>query len=103
MFTAWAQSRHRLRLPFVLSLACAATFFGATAAGAGTSAEGSASKVVRAALPPGKINYILLIEMENEGYDVTFGPTSPAHYLNTTLRKDGELLQNYYAVGHASL
>ena len=44
--------------------------------------------VVRAALPPGKINHILLIEMENEGYDVTFGPTSPAHYLNTTLRKD---------------
>jgi hypothetical protein len=61
------------------------------------------STVVRAALPPGKINHILVIELENEGFETTFGPGSPATYLNGTLRKEGELLQNYYAIGHDSL
>ena len=61
------------------------------------------SRVVRAALAPGKINHILVIEFENEGYDATFGPGSPATYLNGTLRPKGELLQNYYAIGHNSL
>jgi hypothetical protein len=61
------------------------------------------SHVTRAALPPGKINHILVIELENEGYQATFGPGSPATYLNGTLRKKGELLQNYYGIGHDSL
>ena len=61
------------------------------------------ASVVRAALGPGKINHILLIEFENEGYDATFGSGSPATYLNGTLRPKGELLQNYYAIGHNSL
>jgi phosphatidylinositol-3-phosphatase len=61
------------------------------------------SAVVRAALPPGKINHIIVIEFENEGYQTTFGPGSPATYLNATLRQQGELLQNYYAIGHDSL
>ena len=62
-----------------------------------------APEVVRAALPPGAIQHILVIEFENEGYDVTFGPGSVGTYLNGTLRKEGELLQNYYAIGHNSL
>ena len=57
----------------------------------------------RAALAPGKVNHILVIDLENEGYQTTFGANSPATYLNGTLRKKGELLQNYYGVGHASL
>ena len=44
-----------------------------------------------------------MIELENEGYAATFGPGSPATYLNGTLRPKGELLENYYATGHASL
>ncbi len=63
----------------------------------------SAPSVTRAALPPGKIDHILVIELENEGYAATFGPGSPATYLNGTLRPKGELLENYYATGHASL
>jgi hypothetical protein len=59
--------------------------------------------VVRAALPPGRITHILVIEFENEGYETTFGPGSAASYLNGTLRAQGELLQNYYAIGHNSL
>ncbi len=58
---------------------------------------------MRAALPPGKINHVIVIDFENEGYATTFGPGSAATYLNGTLRPHGELLQNYYATGHFSL
>jgi hypothetical protein len=74
--------------------------------GSGLSPAGASStksSVVRAALAPGKINHIIVIELENEGYETTFGPGSPATYLNGTLRKKGELLQNYYGIGHDSL
>lgn len=66
-------------------------------------ATGATTSTVRAALPPGKIDHILLVEFENEGYQATFGPGSVATYLNGTLRPEGELLQNYYATGHDSL
>jgi hypothetical protein len=59
--------------------------------------------VVRAALAPGSINNILVINLENESYASTFGPGSPATYLNGTLVPKGELLQNYFATGHVSL
>ena len=65
-----------------------------TPAGAGT---------VRADLAPGKIDHIVVIELENEGYEATFGPGSPATYLNHVLRPKGELLADYYAIGHDSL
>jgi hypothetical protein len=58
---------------------------------------------VRAALPPGRINHILVIDLENEGFSSTWGPGSPATYLNGTLRKQGELVDNYYGTGHDSL
>ena len=54
-------------------------------------------------LPPGAIRHIIVIELENESIGETFGPGSPATYLNDTLLPQGELLQNYYAVGHVSL
>jgi hypothetical protein len=59
--------------------------------------------VVRAAVPPGAIQNIVVIDLENEDFDNTFGPTSPAVYLNTTLLGQGELIENYYATGHVSL
>ncbi len=75
----------------------------ASAPAAASSTTKPATGVVRAALPPGKVNHIMLIEFENEGYAATFGSGSPATYLNGTLRAKGELLQNYYATGHDSL
>jgi hypothetical protein len=65
-----------------------------------SSAQGA---VVRAALAPGSINNVLVIQLENESYSSTFGPGSPATYLNDTLVPEGELLPNYYAIGHVSL
>jgi hypothetical protein len=56
----------------------------------------------RPPLPPGAIKHVLVIDLENEDYDTSFGPSSPAHYLNDVLVPGGALLQNYYATGHAS-
>ena len=64
---------------------------------------GAQDPVVRAALPPGSINNVLVIELENEDASTTFGPGSVATYLNGTLVPKGELLPNYYATGHVSL
>jgi phosphatidylinositol-3-phosphatase len=64
---------------------------------------------VRAAAPPGAIDHILVINLENESEGVTFGgcpttgATSNANYLNCTLLKEGELIVNYYATSHVSL
>jgi hypothetical protein len=60
-------------------------------------------KVIRAAAPPGAIEHVLVIDLENENYGVTFGTTSPAVYLNTTLLQQGELIPNYFGTSHVSL
>jgi hypothetical protein len=94
--------RPRRALATFLIASAAITLLATVAPLAGASTHGS-THVARAALPPGHINHILVIEFENEGFDATFGAASPATYLNGTLRKKGELLQNYYAIGHVSL
>jgi hypothetical protein len=96
-----------LRVGAVAALMIGALLLGAAYPAAAASHTASHTPphatVVRAALPPGKINHIVVIEFENEGYQTTFGPGSAATYLNGTLRPEGELLQNYYAIGHDSL
>ena len=64
---------------------------------------GAQSPVDASVLAPGSINNVLDIEFENEDATTTFGAGSPATYLNDTLVPDGELLENYYAIGHVSL
>jgi phospholipase C len=51
----------------------------------------------------GPINHVFVIVLENEGYDVTFGPNSKAPYLATTLPTMGVMVPNYFGTGHASL
>ena len=85
------------------ALSCAVAGLGLGSFLAAPAGASESKSTVRAALPPGKINHIIVVEFENEGYQTTFGPNSPATYLNGTLRKKGELLQNYYAIGHDSL
>ncbi len=53
-------------------------------------------------VPPGAISHVIVIDLENESYSATFGPSSPATYLNDTLLPQGELIQHYNAVGHVS-
>ncbi len=55
-----------------------------------------------AAAAAAKPQHVFLIVLENEGYRLTFGPNSPAVYLNELARK-GALLENYYGIGHNSL
>lgn len=47
--------------------------------------------------------HVFIIILENKGFDETFGPKTNAPYLAHTLRSRGELLTNYYAIGHLSL
>ena len=51
--------------------------------------------------PP--IRHVFTIVLENKSYAETFGPNSPAPYLSQQLTAQGELLTNYYAIGHNSL
>jgi hypothetical protein len=84
----------RLLVPVLAALAAMVLV---AAAGAG------GPQVVRAAAPPGAIRNIVVIDLENESFDSTFGPGSPAVYLNHTLLPQGELIENYYATSHVSL
>jgi phosphatidylinositol-3-phosphatase len=54
-----------------------------------------------AQLPP--IRHVFVIVLENEDASTSFGPSSPAPYLAGTLPAQGELVPNYYGIGHASL
>src|ERR671934_286651 len=57
----------------------------------------------RAAAAPPPIRHVFVIVLENKGFDTTFGPSSQAPYLAQTLTSQGELLTQYYGIGHASL
>lgn len=52
--------------------------------------------------PAPRIGHVFIVMLENEGYQRTFGPGSPARYLNGLLRR-GALASNYYATSHFSL
>jgi phosphatidylinositol-3-phosphatase len=52
-------------------------------------------------LPPGAIHNVMVIDIENESFSATFG--NPSSYLSQVLEPQGELLKNYYAIGHVSL
>ncbi|WP_460730347.1 alkaline phosphatase family protein [Nocardia heshunensis] len=49
-----------------------------------------------------EIKHVLVIDLENEDFDSSFGANSPATYLNKTLVPKGQLLSHYYAIGHFS-
>jgi hypothetical protein len=53
------------------------------------------------ALPP--VRHVFLIVLSDQGYPAAFGPSSTAPYLAKTLPREGELLENYYAVASGEL
>ena len=59
--------------------------------------------VERVAAPVQSIQFVMVIDLENEDYNTTFGPSSPATYLNGTLLSQGELIPNYFGTSHVSL
>lgn len=72
----------------------------AAAAVAGVTSAATAAKQTTAQLPT--IRHVFVINLENKGYDTTFGPGSPAPYLATTLPAKGQLLTQYYGTAHNS-
>jgi hypothetical protein len=76
------------------------------AASASASAQVAHTEIVRdygSPLPGRAIKHVIVIDLENESESATFGPNSPATYLNDTLLPKGEFIKNYYATGHVSL
>lgn len=51
-------------------------------------------------VPP--IRHVFVINIENKGYDETWGSGSAAPYLSQTLRSQGVLLNSYYGTAHNS-
>jgi len=49
-----------------------------------------------------RVKHVFVITLENKSYDVTFGTSTQAPYLNGTLKPMGALLTSYYATGHLS-
>src|SRR5262249_23081149 len=49
------------------------------------------------------IKHVFVVNLENKGYNTTFGPDSKAPYLSKTLSAQGALLTQYYGTAHASL
>jgi phospholipase C len=52
---------------------------------------------------PPVVGHIFTLVLENESFDRSFGPSSKAPYLATTLTRQGALLTQYYGIGHNSL
>ncbi|MFA5982580.1 MAG: alkaline phosphatase family protein [Methylococcaceae bacterium] len=65
-------------------------------------AKEKAPEIRRAAIPEHAIEHILVIDLENEDFNSTFGANSPAVYLNANLLKQGQLVINYFATSHVS-
>jgi hypothetical protein len=49
------------------------------------------------------VRHVFVINLENKGYDETFGPDSPAPYLSKALPAKGQLLTQYHGTAHNSL
>jgi len=88
----------RGRLTVLAVLAAAAAVAGLTTGGGPVAA---AAKSASTAPPP--VRHVFVVNLENKGYDETFGPSSPAPYLSKTLRNQGQLLTQYYGTAHNSL
>ncbi len=103
--TALPSLRPRVRLAALTLTAVLAVF----AVLAGHSAIGVAAVPSVSPVPPAStavylppIKHVFVINIENKGYDKTWGPTSAAPYLAKTLRSKGVLLNTYYGTAHNS-
>jgi hypothetical protein len=87
-----------------IALAGSVAYVAAPAAGSAETALTAATTTAKTApfkLP--SVGHIFVINLENEGFATTFGTGSPAPYLAKTLRAKGNLLTQYYGIGHNSL
>ena len=90
--------RPRRRAAALAAAAAALTTLVAVATTASAAAPKPAAGT--AYLPP--VKHVFVINLENKGYDETWGPGSAAPYLSQTLRSQGVLLSSYYGTAHNS-
>jgi hypothetical protein len=90
-------SRYRLRRRGSLAALLSVAVVGLIVSG---TADGATAPTISGYVPP--IKHVFVINLENKGYDATWGPTSAAPYLATTLRAKGVLLNTYYGTAHNS-
>ncbi len=69
-------------------------------AAVGSAAGNDGKAPGRAQLPP--IRHVFVVILENQAYENSFGPASPARYLKS-LRQQGASVPNYYGISHMSL
>ncbi len=107
--TSTPSSAHRTRrrpalvaglLGAVALLAASCSSGSSTATSTTPSAPSTTGAATKAALPP--VRHVFVIVLENEGYAATFGSPEADPYLATTLVKQGAKLTNYYGIGHFS-
>jgi hypothetical protein len=94
-----ARMNRRSRPVRLLAAAAATALAAITLTAAGPGAD--ATTIARPAYVPA-IRHVFVINIENKGYDTTWGPTSAAPYLSQTLRGQGVLLNSYYGTAHNS-
>ncbi len=70
--------------------------------GGGSAGAASAAATTRPAYVP-PVRHVFVINIENKGYNETWGPASTAPYLAKHLRSQGVLLNSYYGTAHNSL
>jgi hypothetical protein len=70
-------------------------------AGSAPAAPRDATKAASQLPPP--VGHVFVVNLENKGFDETWGPGSAAPYLSTTLRGQGVLLNQYHGTAHNSL
>ncbi|GAA1236135.1 alkaline phosphatase family protein [Oryzihumus leptocrescens] len=84
-----------------LLLAAAVVLLGAGLARPDASRAATATPTSTSAYVP-PVKHVFVINIENKGYDTTWGAGSAAPYLAQTLRSQGVLLNTYYGTAHNS-
>ena len=93
-------SRRRVGGRAALAVLAAA---GLTVTGVLAASPTTAAAKPAASTQPPPVRHVFVVNLENKGYDETFGPDSPAPYLSKTLTAKGQLLTQYYGTAHNSL
>src|SRR5437764_4688599 len=92
----WARGRWAWRR---LALSAALLASGAVGVAMGTGGSAQAATKTLEGVP--RLSHVFVVVLENEDYTSTWGPTSPAKYLNSLVPR-GALATHYYGTSHAS-
>ncbi|WP_344135606.1 alkaline phosphatase family protein [Pedococcus bigeumensis] len=99
--TSPARQLRRVARPTGLLAAATIAVLSLVAATTGALSASAATPKASGYLPAAK--HVFVINLENKGYDETWGPASAAPYLSQTLRAKGNLLTQYFGTAHNSL